>query len=48
MLTVNNLMVPCQQARNAVCAPFAGIHGGTLYDLSYDIGGQSLLACGIE
>lgn len=47
LLTVNNLMAPCQAETGAICAPFAGLTQGTLYDLSIDPTGASLSDCGL-
>ncbi|SMQ59476.1 hypothetical protein SAMN06295905_0236 [Devosia lucknowensis] len=47
LLTVNNVMAPCQADTGAICAPFAGLTGGVLYDMSVDATGAALSDCGL-
>lgn len=47
LLTINNVMAPCQAETGAICAPFAGLTGGVLYDMSIDPSGAELGDCGL-
>lgn len=47
LLTINNIMAPCQAETGAICAPFAGLADGVLYDLSVDPTGAELSDCGL-
>jgi len=47
LLTINNVMAPCQAETGAICAPFAGLTGGVLYDMSVDATGAALSDCGL-
>ncbi len=47
LLTINNMMAPCQAETGEICAPFAGLTGGVLYDMSFDPTGAELSDCGL-
>lgn len=47
LLTINNIMAPCQAETGEICAPFAGLTGGVLYDMSFDPSGAELSDCGL-
>ena len=47
LLTINNIMAPCQAETGAICAPFAGLTGGVFYDMSVDPSGAALSDCGL-
>jgi len=47
LLTINNIMAPCQAETGEICAPFAGLTGGVLYDMSFDPTGTELSDCGL-
>lgn len=47
LLTINNIMAPCQAETGAICAPFAGLTDGVLYDISFDPTGAELSDCGL-
>lgn len=47
LLAINNVMASCQAETGAICAPFAGLTGGVLYDMSVDADGAALSDCGL-
>lgn len=47
MVALNRVMSECQRETGAICAPIAGMHGGVLYDLSFDPNGATLADCGL-